>query len=93
MSSTKTDPRSLEEWAGRQHLTLTLLFTDIVDPVQQDYDRKFGKDSGVRFIPREVDLKSFGKETVFFVATSELTKARRSHFDARSSLLKTGRNG
>jgi hypothetical protein len=31
MSSIKTDSRSLEEWAGTQHLSLTLLFTDIVD--------------------------------------------------------------
>jgi class 3 adenylate cyclase len=64
----------------------------VTDQVQRDYDIKFGKDSGVRFIAREADLKSFGKETVFFVATPELAKARRGHFEARSSLLKTGRN-
>ena len=63
----------------------------VTDPVQQDYDRKFGKDSGVRFIPREVDLKSFGKKTVFFIARPELAKARRNHFEARTSLLRAGR--
>src|SRR2546430_13671384 len=60
----------------------------VTDRVQRDYDRKFGKDSGVRFIPREVPLKSFGKETVLFVATPELAKARRNHFEARTSLLR-----
>jgi class 3 adenylate cyclase len=62
----------------------------VTDPVKRDYDRRFGRDSGVRFIPREVDLKSFGKEIVYFVRTPELMNVRRSHFEARSSLLKTG---
>lgn len=58
--------------------------------VQRDYNKRFGENSGVKFIPREVDLKSFGKETVFFVATPELLRARKSHFEASSSFLKTG---
>lgn len=62
----------------------------VTDPVKRDYDRRFGKDSGVRFIPREVDLKSFGKETVYFVRTADVMSARRSHFEARSPLLKAG---
>jgi hypothetical protein len=64
---------------------------EVTDRVQRDYDRKSGKDSGVRFIPREVPLKSFGKETILFVATPELAKARRNHFEARTSLLRAGR--
>jgi class 3 adenylate cyclase len=62
----------------------------VTDPAKRDYDRRFGRDSGVLFIPREVDLKSFGKETVYFVRTPELMDARRSHSERRFALLKAG---
>jgi class 3 adenylate cyclase len=57
--------------------------------VKRDYEKRFGEDSGVKFIPRDVDLKGFGKETVFFVATPSLLKTRRSRSEARKSLLGT----
>jgi class 3 adenylate cyclase len=55
--------------------------------VQRDYNKRFGENSGVKFIPREVDLKSFGKETVFFVATPGLPKVRQQRYLARKALL------
>jgi len=59
----------------------------VTNSVQRDYDKRFGESSGVRFIPREVDLKSFGKETVFFVATPALKKTRQEKFNSRQALL------
>lgn len=55
--------------------------------VQRDFNKRYGDNSGVKFIPREVDLKSFGKETVFFVATPGLAKMRQEKFKARQALL------
>jgi len=57
------------------------------EPVKRDYERRLGTDSGVRFISRRVDLKSFGQETLYFVVTRELRQVRESHIQARSSLL------
>lgn len=54
---------------------------------KRDYEKRFGEGSSVRFVPREVDLKSFGKETLYFVATSELRSAARNQQRARSLLL------
>jgi class 3 adenylate cyclase len=58
------------------------------ESVKRDYERRHGKEDGTSFIAREVDLKSFGKETVYFVHTRELRQIRREHFEARSILLK-----
>jgi len=55
--------------------------------VQRDFNKRYGDGSGVKFIPREVDLKSFGKETVYFVATPRLLKTRQEKFKARQALL------
>jgi len=57
------------------------------ESIKRDYERRLGTDSGVRFIPRKVDLKSFGQETLYFVVTPELRQARVSHLQARSTLL------
>ncbi len=57
------------------------------ESVRRDYERRLGTESGVRFIPREVDLKSFGKETIYFIATPELRNMSRTHLAARNSLL------
>lgn len=57
------------------------------ESVKRDYERRLGKNTGVTFIPRVVDLKSFGKETVYFTFTLEFRAARRRHFNARSTLL------
>lgn len=57
--------------------------------VQRDFNKRYGDDSGVRFLSREVDLKSFGKETVFFVATPALMKVRQEKYRARKALLET----
>lgn len=57
--------------------------------VQRDFNKRYGDDSGVRFLPREVDLKSFGKETVFFVATRALMNVRQKKYKARKTLLET----
>jgi hypothetical protein len=56
--------------------------------VKTDYERRLGMDSGVRFVPREEDLKSFGKHTVYFVRTLGLRMAITKQREARFSLLK-----
>jgi class 3 adenylate cyclase len=58
----------------------------VTDSVKRDYERRLGMDS-VRFIPREVDLKSFGAEMVYFVHSLGLKMGRRNHLEARASLL------
>lgn len=61
----------------------------VANSVQRDFNKRYGDDSGVRFIAREVDLKSFGRETVFFVATPVLMKVRQEKYRARKALLGT----
>jgi|SRR5882672_1297562 len=55
--------------------------------VKEDYEKRFGAGSGVRFIRREENLKSFGMKTLYLVHASALRRARRSQRIARSSLL------
>lgn len=57
------------------------------ESVKRDYERRLGTDSSVRFIPRQVDLKSFGQETLYLVVAPEFRQVRASHFQARTSLL------
>jgi class 3 adenylate cyclase len=59
----------------------------VANSVKRDFEKRFGEDSGVDFIPREVILKSFGPETLYFVATPNLAKMRRDYWNTRSSLL------
>jgi hypothetical protein len=56
--------------------------------VKTDYERRLGMDSGVSFVPRDEDLKSFGKQTVYLVATRGLRISIRKQREARFSLLK-----
>jgi len=63
----------------------------VANSVKRDYDKRFGENSGVKFVPKEVELKSFGKETLYLVGTPGLVKAARTHRLARMSLLETGR--
>jgi class 3 adenylate cyclase len=57
------------------------------ESVKRDYERRLGKNTGVTFIPRVVDLKSFGKETVYFTFTPEFRKAMRIHKESRFQTL------
>src|SRR2546421_417292 len=57
------------------------------ESVKRDYERRLGAETGVRFMPEEVDLKSFGKETLYRILTIELREAKRMHFNARAALL------
>ncbi|MEK6333971.1 MAG: adenylate/guanylate cyclase domain-containing protein [Acidobacteriota bacterium] len=55
--------------------------------VQRDFNKRYGDSSGVKFIPKEVDLKSFREGNSYFVATPALAKTRREKFKARQALL------
>ncbi len=59
----------------------------VSNSVMRDYKKTFGVDSPVQFHPREVDLKSFGKETLYstFVPGFRDTIAKRAK--ARAQLL------
>src|SRR6266403_3971635 len=62
----------------------------VANSVKRDYEKRFGEDSGVKFIPKEVVLKSFGPETLYFVATPSLAQTRRHYWSSRYSLLGVG---
>jgi hypothetical protein len=53
----------------------------------RDYKKTFGADSPVRFNPREVDLKSFGKETLYFTFIPGFREAIRNGAKARAQIL------
>jgi hypothetical protein len=57
----------------------------VSNSVMRDYQKTFGVDSTVQFYPREVDLKSFGKETLYsaFVPGSRDTIAKRARVRAQ----------
>jgi class 3 adenylate cyclase len=55
--------------------------------VRDDYENRFGAGSGMRFLPREAELKSFGLETVYLVRTETYMGARRLQGIARAELL------
>jgi class 3 adenylate cyclase len=55
--------------------------------VQKDYVRRHGMGTSVRFMPREVDLKSFGREVVFLVRDGKTMQAIRRQRAARHALL------
>jgi len=57
------------------------------ESVKRDYERRLGTNTGVKFIPRVVDMKSFGKETVYFTFTPEFRKASRIHWNARQTII------
>jgi class 3 adenylate cyclase len=59
----------------------------LTDSVRRDYERRLGTDSGLRFVPRVEELKSFGKETLYFIGAPALLNVRRSQRIARASLL------
>ena len=59
--------------------------------VRQDYENRVGTDSGVRFIRREVDLKSFGKQEVHLIRTASLFNAIQRQERARATLLGVNR--
>jgi len=61
------------------------------ESVKRDYSRRLGTNTGVTFIPREVDLKSFGKETVYFTLAPEFRHARRIDARARQLILQSGK--
>lgn len=53
------------------------------ESVKRDYERRLGSNTGVQFVPREVDLRSFGKETVYFTFKPEFRMVSRLHSNAR----------
>ena len=59
----------------------------VSNSVMRDYQKTLGVDSPVRFRPREVDLKSFGKETLYFTFVPGCREAIRQHSKARAQLL------
>lgn len=62
----------------------------VSNSVMRDNQKTFGLDSPVRFIPRQVDLKSFGKETLYFTFGPGCREAAREHARARIKLLGAG---
>jgi class 3 adenylate cyclase len=59
--------------------------------VKGDYENRFGLDSGVRFVPQDVDLRSFGKQVVYRVRRPNLVQAFRQQREARYKLLETSK--
>ncbi|HEY0378081.1 MAG TPA: adenylate/guanylate cyclase domain-containing protein [Pyrinomonadaceae bacterium] len=59
--------------------------------VKRDYEKTFGSSSDLRFVPQEVELKSFGKETLWEVDTLAWLEAVDSQRAARQLLLGGGR--
>src|SRR5205085_6267583 len=57
------------------------------EPVKRDFERRVGLDSGVRFIPRQVELKSFGSELVYFVRSKNWRDSVKAQRIARGKLL------
>jgi class 3 adenylate cyclase len=58
--------------------------------VKRDYEKRFGQGRDVRFVPWELDLKSFGKETVYLVRSRSLMREVRSQRTARRLILNPG---
>lgn len=59
----------------------------VSNSVMRDYQKTFGLDSPVRFVPRLVDLKSFGEETLYFTLEPGCREAIRKHAKARFQIL------
>jgi class 3 adenylate cyclase len=59
----------------------------VTKSVRQDYENRFGTDSGVRFVRRDVDLKSFGKQEVHHILSASLRNTMKSQRQARETLL------
>jgi class 3 adenylate cyclase len=57
------------------------------DSVKRDYQRRVGLDSGVRFLERRLELKSFGNEVVYIVRSANSMNAIRAQRAAREVLL------
>lgn len=63
----------------------------VSNSVKRDYEKTFGTDSDVTFIEREVELRSFGRETLWKVRSRTLRRAIASQRTARAALLGTGK--
>ena len=59
----------------------------ISNSVKRDYEKTVGLDSGIRFNPQEMDLKSFGPETAFWIFKPGWRNAIRKQRKARADLL------
>lgn len=59
----------------------------VSNSVMRDYQKTFGLDSPVKFIPRKVNLKSFGEETLYFTFGPGCREANRNHAKARAQIL------
>jgi class 3 adenylate cyclase len=58
----------------------------VSNSVMRDYQKTFGLDSPVKFLPRQVKLKSFGEETLYFTF-QPCREAIRKHAKARIQIL------
>lgn len=59
----------------------------VSNSVMRDYQKTLGLDSPVRFRPRQVDLKSFGEETLYFTFVPGCREAIRMQRKARAQIL------
>lgn len=59
----------------------------VSNSVKRDYEKTLGIDSGIRFNPQEMDLKSFGSETVHWTFKPGCRDAIRKQRKARADLL------
>jgi class 3 adenylate cyclase len=59
----------------------------VSNSVMRDYQKTFGVDSPVKFIPRKLNLKSFGEETLYFTFGPGSREANRNHAKARAHIL------
>ena len=59
----------------------------ISNSVKRDYEKTFGIDSGIRFNPQDLDLKSFGPETLYWTFKPGWRDAMRKQRKARADLL------
>lgn len=59
----------------------------VSNSVKKDFEKRFGSSSEVRFVPKIMDLKSFGNENLWLAATSSWSAARRKQRTARMRLL------
>ena len=59
----------------------------ISNSVKSDYEKTFGIDSGIRFNPQEMDLKSFGPEMVYWTFRPGWRDPIRKQRKARADLL------
>lgn len=60
----------------------------VANSVREDYEKRFGEDSDLRFVEGEYDLKSFGKRTLHRVRTSSLRKSILNQRLARFRILR-----